>query len=166
MSASVATGLQKYAGRRALATRLVRTRGPQANTELLFAVVYTPAAASHAIRAAFIELIADKMASLTIDGATGDLVLPFVVAGDWNASPGQLGETEPQTMYMTTRYTAGGLEARMQMPFVRRSRRDYKKDSTRFGRLRGLCMTGTWTLSLSIMFTQPDGDLLRKGAFS
>jgi len=50
--------------------------------------VYTPASASHALRAAFIELLADKVESLTADALTGEITLPFAVAGDWNASPG------------------------------------------------------------------------------
>jgi len=88
LTTAVSEGLQKYAGRRALAVRLTRTRGPLANDELLFAVVYTPASASHAVRAAFFELIADKLADLTVDAVSGEVHTPFVVAGDWNASPG------------------------------------------------------------------------------
>ena len=88
LTTAVSEGLQKYAGRRALAVRITRTRGPMANDELLFAVVYTPASASHAVRAAFIELIADKLAVLTVDAVSGGVHTPFVVAGDWNASPG------------------------------------------------------------------------------
>eukprot|EP00900_Chrysochromulina_parva_P001708 jgi/Chrpa1/11538/Chrysochromulina_OHIO_Genome00019369-RA len=45
------------------------------------------AAASHAVRAAFIELVADKVQSLTIDTVSGTVALPFAIAGDWNASP-------------------------------------------------------------------------------
>ena len=87
LTSAIADQLQRYAGRRALGIRLTRTRGPLANEELFFACVYVPASASHTVRAAFIELVADKVQSLTIDAVSGTLALPFAIAGDWNASP-------------------------------------------------------------------------------
>jgi len=87
LTPAVANLLQLYAGRRAFGIRLTRTRGPLANEDLFFACVYVPAAASQATRAAFIELVADKVMTLTMDTISGAITLPFAVAGDWNASP-------------------------------------------------------------------------------
>jgi hypothetical protein len=87
LTPAVARQLQLYAGRRAFGIRLTRTRGPLANEDLFFACVYVPAAASHATRAAFIELVADKVITLTMDIISGTTTIPFAIAGDWNASP-------------------------------------------------------------------------------
>ena len=77
----VAREMRKYVGRRAMAVRLVRRRGPKANSERLHAVAYVPASASDGVKAAFISAVGWSIARASADGT------PFTLAGDWQASP-------------------------------------------------------------------------------
>ena len=81
ISATVARELERYAGRRALAVLLTRTKGPRANEERVHGVVYVPSAASDAVRAAFIREVGKGISRLT-----GGRV-PFTLAGDWQGAP-------------------------------------------------------------------------------
>ena len=74
--------LMPFAGRRAVAVRLTRKKGPLANTESWLGSVYVPAAASAPVKAAFIRVVARAVSALR--GGRED----FAVAGDWQAAPG------------------------------------------------------------------------------
>jgi hypothetical protein len=80
-SEGTASHLLKYAGKRALAARLVRKRGPMVGKVRVHAVVYVPASASGAVRSAFIEEIGKAAERFNDEGLT------WTIAGDWQAVP-------------------------------------------------------------------------------
>ena len=81
VTASVAAGLRDYQGRRSLAVRLIRKRGPLTNKPIVVGSVYVPASASESVRAGFIYGIADALRKLSCAG------VEWVCPGDWQASP-------------------------------------------------------------------------------
>ena len=70
-SEDTASRLLEYAGKRALAARLVRKRGPMVGKVRVHGVVYVPASASGAVRSAFIEEIGKAAERSNDEGLKG-----------------------------------------------------------------------------------------------